>query len=65
MVKTVKRKNRQASDRAKATVRKHDNDIVSSRPGYVTLRYGVEVPAEDYMMAYAPLSLVRKICEPV
>jgi hypothetical protein len=38
---------------------------VSSRPGYVTLRYGIEVPAEDYMMAYAPLSLVRKICEPL
>jgi hypothetical protein len=65
MVKTVKRKNRQASDAAQDAVREHPNDIVSSRPGYVTLRYGIEVPAEDYMMAYAPLSLVRKICEPL
>jgi len=65
MVKAVKRKNRQAPDTAKDAVREHPYDIVSSRPGYVTLRAGFEVSGGDYMMAYAPLSVVRKICEPV
>lgn len=64
MVKTVKRKNRQAPDAAKNAVR---DDIIND-DGTVTIhgpQGDYKVDFGEYMMAYAPLSLVRKICEPL
>lgn len=60
MVKTVKRKNRQASDTAKDAVR--DNPV--SERKYITLKTGEEIPADDFWL-YAPTWLIMKFGEPV
>lgn len=67
MVETVKGTNGQAPDATEDAVREHPNDMMGNadRPGYLRLRSGIEVASEDYMMTYAPLSLVRRVCEPI
>lgn len=64
MVKTVKRKNRQASNTAKNAVR----DYTMNDDGTVTIHGpggDYKVDFGEFMMAYAPLSVVRKVCEPL
>jgi hypothetical protein len=55
MVKTLKRKNRQAPDAAKDAVR---DDAV------IVLKDGTKVPADDFWL-YAPTWMICKYGEPV
>lgn len=62
MVKTVKRKNRQAPDTAKDAVRDDERTPWGSK--YITLKTGEKIPADDFWL-YAPTWLVKKFAEPI